>query len=54
MFVTISLPLAAACLLPVVGKLTGQPKMRQSAQHFGIPWPRYRLIGIAELAAAAS
>ena len=45
--------LAEACLLPAVGKLTGQPKMRQSAAHFGIPWSRYRLIGAAELAAAA-
>ncbi len=27
--------------------------MRQSAAHFGIPWNRYRLIGVAELAAAA-
>ena len=53
MFVAISLLLAAACLLPAVGKLTGQPKMRKSAAHFGIPWPRYRLIGVAELAAAA-
>ena len=53
MFVTISLLLAAACLLPAAGKLTGNPKMRKSAAHFGIPWPRYRLIGVAELAAAA-
>ena len=53
MFITISLLLAAACLLPAAGKLTGQPKMRKSAAHFGIPWPRYRLIGVAELAAAA-
>ena len=53
MFITISLLLAAACLLPAAGKLTGNPKMRQSAAHFGIPWPRYRLIGVAELAAAA-
>src|SRR6266545_7643707 len=53
MFVIISLLLAAACLLPAAGKLTGQPRMRQSAAHFGIPWPRYRLIGVAELAAAA-
>jgi uncharacterized membrane protein YphA (DoxX/SURF4 family) len=53
MFVTISLLLTAVCLLPAAGKLTGQPKMRQSAVHFGIPWPRYRLIGVAELAAAA-
>ena len=52
MFVTISLLLAAACLLPAAGKLTGQPRMRKSAAHFGIPWPRYRLIGVAELAAA--
>jgi hypothetical protein len=53
MFVTVSLLLAAACLLPAVGKLLGHPKMRQSATHFGIPWNRYQLIGIAELAAAA-
>ena len=26
---------------------------RPDAGHFGIPWPRYRLIGVAELAAAA-
>jgi hypothetical protein len=52
MFVTISLLLAAACLLPAAGKLTGQPRMRKSAAHFGIAWPRYRLIGAAELAAA--
>ena len=53
MFVTISLLLAAACLLPAAGKLLGHPQMRQSAAHFDIPWPRYRLIGVAELAAAA-
>ncbi len=53
MFVTISLLMTAVCLLPAAGKLLGQPKMRQSAGHFGIPWPRYRLIGVAELAAAA-
>jgi len=53
MFVTISLLLAVACLLPAAAKLTGQPRMRESAAHFGIPWPRYRLIGVAELAAAA-
>ena len=53
MFVTISLLLAAACLLPAAGKILGHPKMRQSAARFGISWPRYRLIGVAELAAAA-
>jgi uncharacterized membrane protein YphA (DoxX/SURF4 family) len=52
MFVAISLLLAAACLLPAAGKLTDQPRMRKSAAHFGIPWPRYRLIGVAELASA--
>ena len=26
--------------------------MRQPAANFGIPWPRYRLVGVAELAAA--
>ena len=53
MFVAISLLLIAACLLPAAGKLFGHPRMRQFAAHFGIPWPRYRLIGAAELAAAA-
>jgi hypothetical protein len=53
MFVTFSLLLAAVCLIPAAGKLAGQPKMRQYAAHFGIPWSRYRLIGVAELAAAA-
>jgi hypothetical protein len=53
MLVTVSLLLAALCLLPAAGKLLGHPRMRQSAAHFGIAWPRYRLIGAAELAAAA-
>ncbi len=43
MLVTLSLLLAAAFLLPAAGKLLGHPRMRQSAAHFGIPWPRYRL-----------
>jgi hypothetical protein len=53
MFVTVSLLLAAACLVPAAAKLASHPKMRHAAAHFGIPWPRYRLIGAAELAAAA-
>ena len=53
MFITVSLLLAMLCLFPAAGKLLGHPKMRQSAEHFGIGWPRYRLIGVAELAAAA-
>ena len=52
MFVTVSLLLAAVCLLPAASKILGHPKMRQSAAHFRISWPRYRLIGVAELAAA--
>jgi len=53
MVLAISLLLAAACIIPAAAKLLGHPKMRTSAAHFGIPWSRYRLIGIAELAAAA-
>jgi len=53
MFTAISLLLAAACLVPASAKLLGHPKMQKSAAHFGIPWRRYRLIGVAELAAAA-
>lgn len=52
MFVAVSILLALICLLPAAAKLSGQPRMRQSAQHFGIAWERYRLIGVAELAAA--
>jgi hypothetical protein len=51
-FATVSLLLAAVCLLPAAGKILGHPKMRQSAARFGISWPRYQLIGAAELAAA--
>jgi len=51
MFVTVSLLLAAACLVPAAAKLLGHPKMRHAAAHLAIPWPRYQLIGAAELAA---
>ena len=53
MFITVSLLLAAACLVPGAAKLASHPKMRHAAAHFGISWSRYRLIGVAELAAAA-
>jgi uncharacterized membrane protein YphA (DoxX/SURF4 family) len=53
MFVTVSLLLVVACLVPAAAKLAGHPKMRHAADHFGIAWRRYRLIGVAELAAAA-
>ena len=52
MFTLVSLPLAAAYVLPGSAKLLAHPKMRQSAAHFGIPWSRYRLLGVAEFAAA--
>jgi hypothetical protein len=52
MLIAVSLLLVAVCVLPAAGKLLGHPKMRQSADRFGIPWSRYRLIGVAELAAA--
>lgn len=35
-----------------ISKVTGQPAMRASADHFSIPWERYRLIGVAEIAGA--
>lgn len=50
--VTITLLFAAACLVPAAGKLLAHPQMQASAAHFGIPWSRYRLIGVAEFAAA--
>jgi DoxX-like family len=52
MFVAISLLLALACLGPAGAKLAGAPAVRESAAHFGIPWNRYRLISVPELAAA--
>ena len=52
MFLAISLLLALACLGPAGAKLAGAPAIRESAAHFGIPWNRYRLISLPELAAA--
>lgn len=53
MFIALSVLLAAACLVPALAKLGSHPKMLASAGHFAIPWSRYRLIGVAELVAAA-
>jgi hypothetical protein len=53
MFTALSILLAITCLVPAGAKLSAHPKMQESARHFGIPWSRYRLIGAAELAAAA-
>jgi hypothetical protein len=52
MFTTLSILLAVLCLVPSAAKLSAVPAMQSSAEHFGIPWDRYRLIGVAELAAA--
>ena len=52
MVIALSVLLVVVCLIPAIGKLTSQPKMQASAAHFGIPWNRYRLIGVAEAAAA--
>jgi DoxX-like family len=52
-FIALSVLLAAVCLVPAAAKLRSHPKMLASASHFGIPWTRYRLIGVAELGAAA-
>ena len=51
--ITITFLLVAVCLVPAAGKLLAHPQMQASAAHFGIAWSRYRLIGVAELAAAA-
>jgi uncharacterized membrane protein YphA (DoxX/SURF4 family) len=53
MFPIVSLLLLAVCVFPAAGKLLGHPKMRESAIKFGIPWRRYQLIAVPELAAAA-
>jgi DoxX-like protein len=53
MLFSLSLLLALTCLIPAVPKLGGNPRMRATAYRFEIDWPRYRLIGVAELAAAA-
>jgi hypothetical protein len=53
MFLVLSVLLIAACFIPAAAKLAGHPKMRHAAAHFGIAWRRYRLIGVAEVAAAA-
>jgi DoxX-like family len=51
MFLALSLLLALACLGPAGAKLAATPAVRESAANFGIPWNRYRLISVPELAA---
>lgn len=53
MFIALSVLLAGVCLVPGLAKLKAHPKMVAAAGHFAIPWGRYRLIGVLEVAAAA-
>lgn len=53
-YLTVSVVYALLCLMPAAMKLSGTEKMRAAAQHFAIPWGRYRLIGVLELVAAAA
>jgi hypothetical protein len=54
MFTALSVLLVVVCLVPAAAKLRAHPKTVASAGHFGIPWSQYRLIGVAELFAAAA
>jgi uncharacterized membrane protein YphA (DoxX/SURF4 family) len=51
--IVLSFVLAIAFIGAGVTKLAGQSAMRDAATHFGIPWERYRLIGVLEVAGAA-
>lgn len=53
LFSGVSVVYALMCLAPAAMKLYGTNQMREAAQHFGLPWTRYRIIGMLELAAAA-
>lgn len=52
-FIGVSVVYALLCAAPAAMKLSGSAQMRTAAEHFGIPWSRYRVIGILEAAAAA-
>lgn len=51
-FAVTSLIYALLCAMPAMMKLRGTAKMRSAAEHFGIPWTRFRIIGYLEAAAA--
>lgn len=51
--VVLSILLAVAFVGAGASKLAGVPAMRETATHLGIPWPRYRSIGVLEVAGAA-
>ena len=43
---------ALLCVVPASMKLSGTARMRHAAKQFGVPWSRYRLIGVLELIAS--
>ena len=51
-YVVASYAYALLCMVPASMKLAGTAKMRSAAEHFGVSWSRYRVIGILEAAAA--
>lgn len=51
-FIGVSAVYALMCAAPAAMKLSGTAQMRTAAEHFGIPWNRYRVIGILEAAAS--
>jgi DoxX-like family len=48
-----SIVLAVPFLGSGAAKLAGATTMRKSAEHIGLTYPAYRLIGVAEVAGAA-
>ncbi|MGW4641267.1 DoxX family protein [Sphaerisporangium sp. NPDC004334] len=51
--IVLTILLAATFAGSGVAKLAGAAAMRESAQHLGIDYPKYRLIGVPEVAGAA-
>lgn len=51
-YVVASYAYALLCMVPASMKLAGTAKMRAAAEHFGISWNRYRVVGILEVAAS--
>lgn len=52
LLIVVSIVYALMCLAPATMKLSGTAPMRAAAEHFDVPWNRYRAIGLLELAAA--
>lgn len=51
LYALVSPPYALLCVIPASMKLSGTGRMRHVAKQFGVPWSRYRLIGVLELIA---